>query len=71
MGKDWTGSSASVLKIIAASNHSDEERQQDDYYATEPKATQLLLDNEKFSDTIWECAVGQGHMAEVLKKKRL
>ena len=38
-----------------------------DYYATEPKATELLLELEKFSDKIWEPACGEGHIAEVLK----
>lgn len=65
--KDWTGNSKAVHTTLGASNHSVEERQEHDFYATEPKATELLLKMESFSDTIWECACGQGHMSEVLK----
>lgn len=68
MSKDWIGNANSIFKIISASNHTDGDRADNDYYATEPKATQLLLDNEKFSDTVWEPACGGGYMAEVLKK---
>ena len=66
--KDWTGNSKSIYTTMGASNHSDKERQSEDYYATEPKAAQLLLDVEKFSPIIWECACGGGHMAKVLEK---
>ena len=38
-----------------------------DFYATEPKAVELLLEKENFTRTIWEPAVGQGHIANVLK----
>ena len=44
-----------------------EERHSEDYYATEPKALELLLEQEEFSKTVWEPAVGGGHLAEVLK----
>lgn len=40
MTKDWTGGAAAVFKTLGASNHADGERQRDDYYATEPKATE-------------------------------
>ncbi len=66
--KDWTGNSNSIYKTLGASNHTDKERENDDYYATEPKATELLLSLEKFSPNIWECACGGGHMAKVLKE---
>lgn len=56
--KDWTGNSKSIYTTMGASNHSDKERQSEDYYATEPKATQLLLEVEQFSPVIWECACG-------------
>ena len=39
-----------------------------DFYATEPKAVELLLEKESFTNTIWEPAVGQGHIANVLKR---
>lgn len=66
--KDWIGNSKSTFVCNGASNHSKEERQVNDYYATEPKATELLLAEETFSDCIWECACGEGHIAEVLKR---
>lgn len=59
MGKTFTA--------IGASNHTDKERQTDDYYATEPKAAELLLEQENFHHTIWECACGEGHLAKVFQ----
>lgn len=44
------------------------EREGDDYYATEPKAVELLLDLEKFDSNILEPCCGEGHMSEVLKQ---
>lgn len=43
-------------------------RQKDDFYPTPEYVTQALLDNYKFDGSIWECACGDGKMAEVLKK---
>jgi len=37
-----------------------------DYYATEPKAVELLLEQEKFLPKIWEPACGEGHISKVL-----
>ena len=68
MSKDWTGNTKSIFVCNGASNHTEGERQIDDYYATEPKALELLLEMEKFSDDIWECACGEGHLSDVLKK---
>ncbi len=65
---DLTGNNKSAFTCNGASNHSQEIRHKDDYYATEPKAVELLLEVEDFNPTIWECACGEGHMAEVLKK---
>lgn len=58
--KDWIGNKKSIFVCHGASNHTEEERQVDDYYATEPKATELLLEQEKFSEIVWECACGGG-----------
>lgn len=66
---DWTGNSNSIYKTLGASNHTDKQRESHDYYATEPKALELLLDIEKFDSTVWECACGAGHLAEVLKNR--
>ena len=34
----------SVFRILGASNHTGDERQEHDYYATDPKAIELLLE---------------------------
>jgi len=65
--KDWTGNSNAIFGPHGASNHSDTEREENDYYATPPIATELLLENEKFHNKIWENAVGEGHIAKVLE----
>ena len=68
MEKDWNGNSKSIYTTIGASNHSEKERQVNDYYATEPKAAELLLEVEKFSSTIWECACGGGSLGTSAKE---
>lgn len=67
MNKDWVGNNKAIFVCNGASNHTDKERQADDYYATEPTATEWLLKLETLNKNIWECACGQGHMAEPLK----
>lgn len=67
MKKDWTGNYNSIYKTLGASNHTEEERQPHDYYATEPKATEILLENEVFNNRIWEPACGEGHISRVLE----
>lgn len=67
--KDWTGNSKSTFATLGASNHSTTEREQNDFYATDPKAMELLLDIEEFNPCVWECACGKGHLSEVLKKR--
>ena len=69
MTKDWKGNGNSVYKILGASNHTEQEREPNDYYATEPKALELLLDLETFTPHVWECACGGGHLSEVLKSR--
>ena len=65
--EDWTGNAKSVFVCNGASNHTDGEREKHDYYATEPKAVELLLQQENFNHYVWECACGEGHISEVLK----
>ena len=60
--------SNSIYKTLGSSNQTLKHRQQQDYYATEPKAVELLLEVEKFDKNIWECACGEGHIAEVFVK---
>lgn len=67
--KDWTGNTKSTFTCLGASNHSDTEREANDFYATEPKALELLLNIEEFDPYVWECACGKGHLSEVLKKR--
>ena len=43
------------------------EREQNDYYATDPKAMELLLKHERFNNNIWEPACGEGNLSKVLK----
>ena len=43
-------------------------RAENDYYATDPKSTEALLDVEKFSGTFLEPCIGGGHIAEVIKR---
>ncbi len=64
--KDWTGNSSSVFKTNGCSNHTDHDRAHADYYATEPRATELLLQLEKFRGPILEPACGEGHISNVL-----
>ena len=65
---DWTGNVNSIYKTLGASNHTENEREANDYYATEPKAAELLCAAESLSPAIWECACGEGHLAEVFCK---
>lgn len=67
--KDWKGNHKTVYTTLGASNHTDKERQQHDYYATEPKAMELLLAEEDFAPVVWECACGEGHLSKVLENK--
>ncbi len=55
----------SVYRNIGASNHSSGKRHPEDYYATEPKAAELLLEIMPELNNIWECACGEGHLAKV------
>ena len=63
--KDWTGNNKAVYTCLGASNHALEDRETEDYYATDPKAAELLLEVEPDLSYIWECACGEGHLADV------
>ena len=69
MAKDWTGNSRAAIAGTAPSNHSKKDREQDDFYATDPKAVEMLCDLEKFSNVIIEPACGMGHISNVLKNR--
>lgn len=59
--------SKKVFTTLGSSNHVPEEREQFDYYATDPRAVELLLEMETFSHVIWEPACGEGHISKVLQ----
>ena len=68
MTKDWTGNKPATFVTLGASNHSKLEREENDYYATEPKAVELLLEKEKFSRIVLEPSCGEGHISKVLSE---
>lgn len=71
MSKDWTGNKKATFSTLGASNHSDQERAEHDYYATEPKAIDCLLEVESFTGTVWENACGEGHLSKRMIEKGL
>ena len=46
----------------------DENREILDFYATDKRAIEELLNREKFKTTVYEPACGQGHIGKVLKE---
>ena len=69
MSKDWFGNTKSIYVTLGASSHSVEDRESEDYYATDPKAVEMLLELETFNKKILEPSAGQGHISEVFIKK--
>lgn len=53
-------------RTLGASNHVEGKRAENDFYATDPKAVELLLELETFAPVIWEPACGEGHISKVL-----
>lgn len=50
------------------------DRIENDFYATDPKSLEMLLDrlkedNFNLHTNIWECACGKGHLSKVLENK--
>ena len=66
--RDWTGNSQAAFVTFGAEGHATHERAAYDYYATEPRAVELLLEQEQFASTIWEPACGEGHISNVLQE---
>lgn len=68
--KDTKTVRGGMLMTLGASNHTDEERQTEDYYATDPIAIDVLLNDGgvTLDNNVWECACGGGHLAERLKE---
>lgn len=67
MKKDWTGSPiSSVITVNGGRYFTKTDREKHDYYATDPEAIPPLVENETFSNTIWECACGELHLSDKL-----
>lgn len=68
---DWTGNGNSIYKTLGASNHSAKERERDDFYATDPKAVDLLCDYEGLTmpERVWEPSCGSGCLSERLTQR--
>ena len=55
---------------LGATAHSEEEREENDFYATDPKALELFLDQTGIElRNVWECACGEGHLSKVFESK--
>lgn len=57
-----------TLKTLGSSTHTNEERSKLDYYGTDPRSTQALLNCEKFDKNIWEPCAGHHLISNVLEK---
>ena len=66
--KDWTGNTRSTFATLGANSHADHDREANDFYATDPKAAELLLEVEPELTDIWEPACGAGHLAKVFER---
>lgn len=42
---DWIGNSKSVYSTLGANSHSEKERETNDYYATDPYAIDILIND--------------------------
>ena len=64
--KDWGGNKRTTYAQLGASNHTEDNREENDFYATEPKAADILIKDtcEDFTNNIYECAAGEGHLAK-------
>lgn len=59
-----------LFVTLGATSHGITERETNDFYATDPRAVELLLDLEQFSPNVWECACGAGHISKVLEARQ-
>lgn len=67
---DWVGNKNAAFVCNGASNHTDEEREVNDYYATDPKAIDVLLNDTEITltDKLLEPACGEGHLSKRLEE---
>lgn len=54
--------------MLGAKAFSGIDRDPHDYYATSPKALELIIDELDLAENVWECACGGGHLSKVLEK---
>ena len=58
-----------IYRTIGASNHVEDEREENDFYATDPRAVEMLCDIETFSKDVLEPCCGEGHISKVLESR--
>jgi len=63
------GNRTSVHVTMGSNKYLKHEREKHDFYATDPKALEVFPLLNELVD-VWECAVGEGHLAKVLKRNR-
>lgn len=67
---DWTGNEQTVFATLGASSHAKEDREENDFYATDPKAIDILVNDCPYQLAVdvpvWEPCCGQGHMSKRL-----
>lgn len=66
--KDWTGNQRSLWANIGASSHTEEEREANDYYATDPRTIDCLLQKVDLPHVILEPSCGAGHLSKRLEE---
>lgn len=55
---------------VGSTAHSKEKRAEHDFYATDPRALEIFLEESGIVlQNVWECACGEGHLAKVLDEK--
>ena len=57
------------LRLLGSTTVVGADREQHDFYATEPKAVELLLDEEEFQIDILEPCCGMNHITDVLRSR--
>lgn len=59
----------STLRVLGSTTVVGADREQHDFYATEPKAVELLLNKESFKFSILEPCCGMNHITDVLQNR--
>lgn len=57
-----------IYRTMGASNHTQDDRAEQDFYATDPRAIDLLLEREEFAPSILEPSCWQGHLSRRLEE---